>query len=297
MRSNYQASWEAPSGPRSIDRIWYLVGTVAAMVVAFVLVLAPRTALAAESSPMYRLYNHYNGDHMYTLNVSERDNLVNLGWDDEGIAWRVPETGDSVWRLYNPYSGEHLFTLDRSEYLYLQTIGWNGEGEGFKSAGSAGVPIYRLYNRWLTAGTHLYTTNRAEYLNLEILGWSGEHVAFYGARATLPQTGSDVTLNGTIRIVHRSWLTNLLGITEPGEADDEIAVFELDRSQDLTLPDGDVQRTHNVSFVLLPDSFAVENNRDRSVTLNFDGGSLQWSRSRDGSIVLPIATSGVHILD
>ena len=41
--------------------------------------------------------------------------------------------------------------------------------------------MYRLYNRWLTAGTHLYTTDKAEYGRLVGLGWSGEGVKLYAA--------------------------------------------------------------------------------------------------------------------
>ena len=41
------------------------------------------------------------------------------------------------------------------------------------------VPIYRLFNRWLTQGTHLYTTSWDEYCQLGAIGWNQESIAFY----------------------------------------------------------------------------------------------------------------------
>ena len=84
-------------------------------------------------------------------------------------------------RLYNPWSGEHLFTMDYGEYDRLGKAGWRQEGRAFDSAyAGAGAPVWRLYNRWLTAGTHLYTTDKAEYDRLVKLGWVGEGVRFCG---------------------------------------------------------------------------------------------------------------------
>ena len=46
-----------------------------------------------DTSPLYRLYNpnalgqYEAGGHHYTKNAAERDNLVSLGWNDEGIGW------------------------------------------------------------------------------------------------------------------------------------------------------------------------------------------------------------------
>jgi hypothetical protein len=40
--------------------------------------------------PVYRQYNPWavTGSHNYTTSTSERDNLISLGWVDEGVAWR-----------------------------------------------------------------------------------------------------------------------------------------------------------------------------------------------------------------
>lgn len=129
---------------------------------------------------VYRLYNRWSGEHLFTLSASERDVLVPLGWTSEGTAWVAPTAGTPVYRLYNPYSGDHHYTSDKSEYDYLQTLGWNGEGVSFYSAGTDGKPIYRLFNKWLTQGTHLFTTNAEEYEYLGGIGWQQEGIAFYG---------------------------------------------------------------------------------------------------------------------
>lgn len=171
---------------RAMDRMdakqWLACGgaskVLALVICAMVSLLAPRVALAAETSPMYRLYNPYNGDHMFTQNKNEYDNLCILGWSGENVAWRSPtKYGDTVYRVYNPNSGEHLFTTDEKEYNNLGRIGWKKEGSAFSSGGSK--PIYRLYNKWLTAGTHIYTTDASEYAKLMQIGWSGEGVKLY----------------------------------------------------------------------------------------------------------------------
>ena len=135
--------------------------------------------------PMYRLYNRWSGEHLFTTDYSEYSYLGSIGWSQEGVAWYAPASGGTpVWRLYNPYSGDHLYTGSASEYAYLGSIGWRQEGESFRSAdaSSGGAPIYRLYNRWLTAGTHLFTTDYSEYSYLGPLGWSQEGEAFYAAK-------------------------------------------------------------------------------------------------------------------
>ena len=148
------------------------------------LVALPQAALA-EAKPVWRLYNRYDGDHMWTLDKAEYDSLVKAGWTGEGKAWQAPHKESMnegfVYRLYNPWSGEHLFTMDYAEYDRLGKAGWRKEGTAFDSAyAGARAPVWRLYNRWLTAGTHLYTTDKAEYDRLVKLGWVGEGVRFCG---------------------------------------------------------------------------------------------------------------------
>ena len=147
-----------------------------------VLTVLPTAAWASTTQRIYRLYNRWNGDHLFTRDSGERTDLMGRGWSDEGTAWEAPASGTSVWRLYNPWSGEHLYTTDKAEYDGLAGRGWSREGVSLHSGGKA--PVYRLYNRWLTAGTHLYTTDKAEYDRLVKIGWSGEGVKLYAASSS-----------------------------------------------------------------------------------------------------------------
>ena len=164
---------------REHARRWLLCAVLALVA----LVALPQAAFA-KTKPVWRLYNRYNGDHMWTLDKAEYDSLVKAGWTGEGKAWQAPYHEGRrgfVFRLYNPWSGEHLFTMDYGEYDRLGKAGWRQEGTAFDSAyAGAGAPVWRLYNRWLTAGTHLYTTDKAEYDRLVKLGWVGEGVRFCG---------------------------------------------------------------------------------------------------------------------
>ena len=151
--------------------------TVAMLLALLTLVMLPTVAQASTTQRIYRLYNQWNGDHLFTRDSGERTDLMGRGWSDEGTAWEAPASGTSVWRLFNPWSGEHLYTTDKAEYDNLASRGWSREGVSLHSGGKA--PVYRLYNRWLTAGTHLYTTDKAEYDRLAKIGWSGEGVKLY----------------------------------------------------------------------------------------------------------------------
>lgn len=134
-----------------------------------------------ETAAVYRLYNPWSGEHLFTLDAGERDSLASIGWSDEGVAWKAPKSGGKeVYRLYNPYSGDHHYTQDKGEYDSLQAIGWRGEGVSFRSSDGVGKPVYRLYNPWLTQGTHLFTVNLDENASLGNLGWQQEGIAFWG---------------------------------------------------------------------------------------------------------------------
>ena len=62
---------------------------------------------------MYRLYNPNSGEHFYTANPAEKNNLVSLGWRYEGIGWTAPKKSNTpVYRLYNPNSGDHHYTVN-----------------------------------------------------------------------------------------------------------------------------------------------------------------------------------------
>ena len=101
--------------------------------------LVPATALAAivnndDAVAMYRLYNPNSGDHHYTMSEEERDNLVALGWQYEGVAWNSASHRDiPQYRLYNPNAdcGSHHYTSSVEERDYLVSLGWHYEGTGW----------------------------------------------------------------------------------------------------------------------------------------------------------------------
>lgn len=159
---------------------------------------APITEPAASTEPtepvtysnMYRLYNPWTGEHLYTASLDEAKSLAELGWRWEGVGWVAPSEGVAVYRLYNPYSGDHHFTTDRSEYEHLGTIGWNKEGIGWRSDTDEGVAVYREFNPYEEVGTHNYTTSAEEDVYLGSIGWRREGVGWYGSNvAALPIEG------------------------------------------------------------------------------------------------------------
>lgn len=129
-------------------------------------------------SAMYRLYNRHTGEHFYTLNASEKNNLANVGWRYEGVAWSAPNSGTAVYRLYNPNNGDHHYTSNQGEINSLTKIGWRYEGLSFFSGGSK--TILRLFNPNAKTGTHHYTADLNEKNTLVQQGWRYEGVAFHG---------------------------------------------------------------------------------------------------------------------
>lgn len=131
---------------------------------------------------MFRLYNPNSGEHFYTADESERDNLTSLGWAYEGLGWNAPSTSNMpVYRMYNPNAGDHHYTLDADERDMLVGVGWNYEGVGWFSYSQDGLPLYRLYNPNAVAGAHHYTLDGAERDALVGYGWRYEGVGWHGA--------------------------------------------------------------------------------------------------------------------
>lgn len=146
-----------------------------------------------------RLYNPNSGEHFYTKDIEEKDVLVGLGWQDEGIGWTSPvESSKPVYRLYNPNAGDHHYTMNSAERDILVTYGWKYEGIGWYSyTGSPNeiafpaaadvvdntmpqsVVVYREYNpNAKAAGAHNYTVNAAENDFLVSVGWLEEGTAW-----------------------------------------------------------------------------------------------------------------------
>jgi len=85
-----------------------------------------------EGQGILRLYNPNSGEHFYTSSAEERDQLVDLGWKDEGVGWH--SAGDvPMLRQYNPNaaSGSHNFMTSEVENDALVRLGWHFEGIGW----------------------------------------------------------------------------------------------------------------------------------------------------------------------
>ena len=143
-----------------------------------------KTYQASDASrAMYRLYNPYSGEHLYTQNVLELNTLCNIGWIYEGFSWSTPnKSAKPVYRLYNPNNGDHHYTMSTNECNVLSSIGWHYEGVCWYSDQSESQPIYRLFNpNQLSAGSHHYTPSINERDTLSKMGWIPEGIAWYGA--------------------------------------------------------------------------------------------------------------------
>ncbi len=130
---------------------------------------------------MYRLYNKWSGEHFYTSDAAERDNVVAEGWTFEGDGWVAPATSNTpVYRLYNKWGGEHHYTMDAAERVSLVKAGWKDEGIGWYSDDAKTVPLYRQYNPYAFSNNHNYTVSADERDKLVSLGWRDEGIAWYG---------------------------------------------------------------------------------------------------------------------
>ncbi|MGM0182434.1 hypothetical protein IGK74_001355 [Enterococcus sp. AZ150] len=205
------------------------VGLTTSLMMLGVLDLAEATSAAeVKGYTMYRLYNPNNGEHFYTKNTQEQQQLVRVGWKDEGIGWFAPSKGSPVYRLYNKNAGDHHYTLNQSEKDSLVKVGWKDEGIGWYSENSQGVKLYRAYNTNAKAGSHNYTLNSAEQAMLIQSGWKDEGVAWYGMKTVKPTlTGaSDTTVEQSAEkfdplkgVAAKDFLGNSLSIKVSGSVD------------------------------------------------------------------------------
>lgn len=182
---------------------------------------------------MYRLYNHNSGEHFYTKDGTEKQNLVNLGWKYEGIGWYAPTEGSPVYRLYNSNAGDHHYTLSKKEKDNLVKVGWKYEGIGWYSADTTtGEKLYRAYNPNARAGSHNYTRSWEEQSSLIKVGWKDEGIAWYGIKQANPTiTGvTDTVLNQTTESIDSlkgvkatDFLGTTLKVTVSGEINYKVA--------------------------------------------------------------------------
>ena len=144
----------------------------------------PPASESTKTVTMWRLYNQYTGEHLYTSSKTEYDNLGKIGWTQENVAWIAPAEGEEVYRLYNPYSSDHHYTMKAGERDALVKLGWKDEGVGWHSApAGSGVPLYRLFNPYEQIGTHHYTTSTSERDQMVKNGWINENIAWYGVKS------------------------------------------------------------------------------------------------------------------
>ncbi|MBR3532363.1 MAG: hypothetical protein IKN80_00530 [Clostridiales bacterium] len=88
---------------------------------------------------MYRLYNPNSGEHFYTASAGERNHIISLGWNDEGIGWYSDDARTvPLYRQYNPnaFANNHNYTTSLSENNWLVSIGWQAEGIGWYGVGT-----------------------------------------------------------------------------------------------------------------------------------------------------------------
>ena len=134
---------------------------------------------------IYRVYNKYTGEHLFTSKEIEYNKLGNLGWIREGSAFDAYSEGEkpvdsvAVYRLYNPNAkgGDHHYTKSYSEAEKLVGKGWKWDNNAkplFYAKGE--TEVYRLYNK--TNGRHHYTPKEGERKNMEKAGWITEGIAW-----------------------------------------------------------------------------------------------------------------------
>ncbi|MFC4651864.1 glycoside hydrolase family 70 protein [Lactococcus nasutitermitis] len=134
--------------------------------------------------PVYRLYNKNTGEHFYTESLIEKNSLVKVGWNYEGIGWEAPKTSSTpIYRVYNPNAkgGDHYYTKSKAEATSLVKLGWKWDNGGkavFYSGGKKAV--YVAYNPNAQSGAHNYTENLTEQNNLLKVGWKYGATAWYG---------------------------------------------------------------------------------------------------------------------
>lgn len=145
-------------------------------------------ASTAKVVEVVRLFNPWNGDHLFTWDEKEVFAAEKAGWTNEGTVWKAyghegdyrkfvnqdAKVGTPVYRLFNQYSGEHLYTTSTEEYNKNVAAGWTGEGVSFYTVKAKdGKPVnpetdkkvltpgkvdsvYRMFNPFVQVGTHLY---------------------------------------------------------------------------------------------------------------------------------------------
>ena len=158
---------------------------------------APTETPAMNCQKMFRFYNPWTGEHLYTTSNDEAEELKRVGWTAEGVAWNSPTKDtpgvEKIYRLYNPYADDHMFTTAQREIDKNIKDGWKldekFEAYGFPSAQSeAPQAVYRMFNPYEKYHTHLFTALKEEHDRNVALGWVSEAPICY-----VPALASDKT--------------------------------------------------------------------------------------------------------
>jgi hypothetical protein len=103
------------------------------------------------ATPLYRLRSTANGDHLYTTDVNELAEAVDLGYVFESVACQVisePQPNTTpLFRLHNPVIGDHLLTTSEAERITAVADGYLSEGiscEVYPEPGVYRTPLYRI---------------------------------------------------------------------------------------------------------------------------------------------------------
>lgn len=135
------------------------------------------------SVSMWRLYNPYTGEHLFTTDKLEAVKLSELGWKHEGMVGKVnAKTGMPVYRLYNAYTGEHHFTMSEAEVQSCVAAGWTNEGIKFygeRTDSLKAKPMISMYNPYEKAFYHHYTSDEKEIATMQKAGWIREDAKWY----------------------------------------------------------------------------------------------------------------------
>ena len=142
---------------------------------------------AHATTTLYRLYNPYTHEHLFTTDAAEKDNLVSLGWNFEGTTGKVYMHGEKggVYRLYNPTTGEHHYTTKEDEVATCVKAGWKNEGVKFFSVldkDKQTVGMVSMYNPYEKKFYHHYTADADEIAKMVKAGWIKEEVKWYAAK-------------------------------------------------------------------------------------------------------------------
>ena len=138
--------------------------------------------VAKATTTLYRLYNTWTHEHLFTTDKNEYDNLVAAGWTGEESDGKVAvNQGKGVYRLYNPTTGEHHYTTKEDEVADCVKAGWVNEGVKFHSVQNGTVPVYSMYNPYEKKFYHHYTSDADEIAKMVKDGWRKEEIKWYAA--------------------------------------------------------------------------------------------------------------------